>query len=129
MILTIVNVVFSIVLSKVFSGTLESGQITSYLGNLTLLEAGFMFLYGSAVDFASTERWASTLKILRLNTMPNEEKEVNKISSEEQTFAIKSGPKEVKNIKKRNAETRALTYVLCGVILLAEIVVLTLFSG
>jgi hypothetical protein len=44
MILTIVNVVFSLVLSKVFSGALESGLITGYLGNLTLLEASFMFL-------------------------------------------------------------------------------------
>jgi hypothetical protein len=88
-----------------------------------------MFLYGSAVDYTSTERWASTLKILKLSTTPNEEKEGKKTSYEEQVNATKNSRKEVSSEKKRNAETRAIIYVLCGLILLAEIVVLTLING
>jgi hypothetical protein len=128
-ILTILNVVFSVVLSKVFSGNLERGQVISYLGNITLLEASFMFLYGSAVDYTSTERWASTLKILKLSTASNEEKEGEKTSFEEHVYATKNSTKEVSSEKKRNSETRAITYILCGLILLVEIVVLTLLNG
>ena len=123
------NVVFILVLSKVFSGTFESGLITGYLGNLTLLEASFMFLYGSAVDFTSTERWASTLKILKLSTEPRDKKEEKKTSFEEKAHSVPNNTNELNREKKRNTETRAITYVLCGAILLAEIMALALING
>ena len=128
-ILTILNVVFSVALSKVFSGDVESSQVTSYLGNITLLEASFMLLYGSVLDYTSTEKWASTLKILKLSTGISEKKEGEKTSFEEKAHTDLNNINKVNLGKKWSIETRAIIYVLCGMILLAEIVVLTLING
>jgi hypothetical protein len=127
-ILTILNVVFSVALSKVFSGNVESSQVTGYFGNTTLLEAGFMLLYGSVLDYTSTERWASTLKILKLSTGRNEAKEGEKTSFDKRAHMNLNSIKKIDSGKKRSVETGAIIYVLCGVILLAEIIILTLIN-
>lgn len=122
------NVVLSLALSKVFSGNLEISQVTSYFGNITLLEASFMLLYGSVIDYTSTERWVSTLKILKLSIGTNEDKEGEKTSFGEKVHTDPNSIKKVNSEKKKSIETRAIIYVLCGVILLAEIVILTLVN-
>lgn len=127
-ILTILNIIFSIVLSKVFSGNVVSSQVTDYFGNTTLLEAGFLLLYGSMLDYTSTERWASTLKILKLSIGTNEEKEDEKTSSDKKAHTYLKNINKSNNGKKRGIETRAIIYIFCGVILLAEIIILTLIN-
>jgi hypothetical protein len=128
-ILTIVNVVFSIVLSKVFSGSFEMGQITGYLGNVTLLEVMLLLLYGSAIDFTSTTKWSSAMKLLRITTKRNEDEEMSVTRVGKQMKLTKNRMRELEGDKTRSAERRALLYVLCGAILLAEIVALALLSS
>jgi len=128
MILTLFNVVFSVVLSKVAFGNLEGSQVSSYFGNATLLEAGFMLLYGSMIDYTSTERWTSTLKILKLSTGTNEDKKSEKTSFRENRNMDPNNIKKYNSKNKQNIEIKAITYVLCGAILLAEILILTLIN-
>lgn len=126
-ILTIVNVVLSLALSKVFSGGLEPSQIAGWFGNLTLLEAMALFFYGGALDFKSSIKWVTVFKLLRISTR----------EKEEETYDITQGKKvksskqneEVDIEKSRSGERKAISYVLSGAILISEIVVLALLSG
>ena len=127
-ILTIVNVVLSLALSKVFSGGLELGQISGWFGNVTLLEAMVLLLYGGAVDFTSSIKWVSVFRLLRIPTRAKEEKE--KSDSTLGNKAKRSIHKEEADIERsRSGERKAISYVLSGAILISEIVVLALLSG
>jgi hypothetical protein len=127
-ILTIVNVVLSLALSKVFSGGLEPGQITGWFGNVTLLEAMVLLLYGGAVDFTSSIKWVSVFRLLRIPARAKEEEETS--DSTLGNMAKSSKQKDEVDIERsRSGERRAISYVLSGVILISEIVLLALLNG
>jgi hypothetical protein len=123
-----VNVVLSFVLSKAFSGNLELGQITASFGNVTLLEAMALFLYGGAIELTSTVMWSSMMRLLRIPTKHSEEDEMLFTRVGVLTRLIKKSAKDIDK-KPRSTEPRAITYILCGGILLVEIVALALLSG
>ena len=100
--LTIINVAFSIVVSKVYSNSLDLNQIMDIFGNLTLVEAMALFLYGGAVDITGTAKWSSAMGVLGIQK------------------------KEWKEGDSRNAEQRAVVIFLCGIILLVETISLAL---
>jgi hypothetical protein len=129
LILTIVNVALSIVLSKVFSVGIELGQITGFFGNFTLLEVMTLFLYGGAVDFTSSVKWSSALRLLRIPIKAKEEGKKLDTSLGGQSKLNKESEREWETEKSRSGERRAIVYILSGVILLAEIVALAVLSG
>ena len=127
-ILTIVNVVLSLALSKVFSGGLEPGQITGWFGNVTLLEAMVLLLYGGAVDFTSSIKWVSVFRLLRIPARAKEVEETSDFTLGNKTKNSKQ-KEEVDIERSRSGETRAIRYVVSGTILISEIVVLALLNG
>lgn len=125
-ILTIVNVVLGLVLSKVFSGGFELGQVSGSFGNVTLLEAMVLLLYGGAVDFTSSVKWTSVFRLLRIPTGKKEERSDIKLGNQAMTS------KKIDEIdieKSRSGERRAISYILSGAILLAEILILAMLIG
>jgi hypothetical protein len=128
-ILTIVNVVLSLVLSKVFSGGLEVGQITGSFGNVTLLEAMALFLYGGGVDFTSSVKWSSIVRFLRIPTKPKEDDERSDVFTEGHTKPKRISERESEIEKSRSGERRAIVYIISGAILLVEIVALAMLSS
>jgi len=124
-ILNIVNVILSLVLSKVYSGGFETGQISEYVGNITLLETMLMFLYGGAVDFTSSVKWSSAMRFLRIP--PRHKGDEENIG--EHNNLDKNRKKELDIEKSRSGERMALVYIICGAILLAELVVLAIING
>jgi hypothetical protein len=102
--LTIINIVLSIVVSKVYSNSLDLDQIMAIFGNVTLIEAMALFLYGGAIDITSTTKWFSAMRILGIQN------------------------KEWKEGNFRSAENKALVYIVCGIILLFETIILAFLS-
>jgi hypothetical protein len=100
--LTIINVVFSVVVSKVYSNSLDLNQIMAIFGNFTLIEAMALFLYGGSVDITGTAKWFSAMRILGIQK------------------------KEWREGDSRIAEQKALVYFICGIILLVETIILAL---
>jgi len=102
--ITILNVALSLLVSKVYFDNLDQSQITELFGNLTLLGAMLLFLYGGAIDFSGTAKWAEAMKLLKLHGKDWEEGD------------------------SREAERKALGYIICGGILLLEISILAIRS-
>ena len=133
-ILTIVNVALSLVVSKAFSGSLGPDQVTGSFGNITLLEAMLLLLYGGAVDLTSSVKWASAFKFLRLpigriHSRPGEEEEGSSDArggDKDKTARDRRLESDIE--RSRGGERRAISYVLSGTILLAETVVLAMLS-
>jgi hypothetical protein len=103
--LTIINVILGVVVSKVYSNTLDLSQIMAIFGNFTLIEAMVLFLYGGAVDITGTAKWFSAMKILGIQK------------------------KEWQEGDSRSAENRALVYILCGIFLLIITIIFALLSS
>ncbi len=104
LVLNIVDVALSFVLSVVYLDTLDLSQVSGVFGNLTLIMAMLMFIYGGAVDFSGTAKWASAMNLLRI------------------------GKGEWKEGDSRKAERKAIVYILGGAVMLAETIVLAIIT-
>ena len=101
---TFFNIATSVVLSLVFSGSISVKQVTDNLGLLILLEIMVFFFAGGYVDISHSAKWSATMKILKLR---------------DKAWTMN---------ESLNAERIALIYVLTGVFLVAELLLLSLLS-
>jgi hypothetical protein len=97
---TLFNIATSIVISQILSGSISLTQVTDTLGNLALLEAMVFFFFGSAVDIFHSAKWSAAMKLLKLR---NTDWTTN---------------------ESRKAERGALVYVMTGVFLIVELLLL-----
>jgi len=77
------------------------------LGNVTLLEAMVLLLYGGAVYFTSSVKWTSVFRLLRIPTGKKEERSDIKLGNQAMTS------KKIDEIdieKSRSGERRAISY-------------------
>ena len=102
---TLFNIVASIVMSLIFSGSISLIQVAGNLGNLVLLEVMVFFFAGSAIDISHSAKWSASMKLLKL-------RETDWTMNE-----------------SRKAERRALVHILTGVFLIVELLFLILFMS
>jgi len=101
---TFFNVAASVVLSLVLSGSISVKQVADTLGLLILLEIMVFFFVGGAIDVSHSAKWSAAMKVLKLR---------------DASWTMN---------ESLNAERRALVYVLTGVFLVAELLLLSLSS-
>jgi uncharacterized protein YacL len=103
--LTIADIVLSLVVSKAFSGSIEALQVSAVFGNLALILAMILFLFGGAFDLTATAKWSSAMRMLGISK------------------------KEWKERDSKMAERRAIVLIISGVILLGETIVLAIITA
>lgn len=133
-ILTIINVIISLVVSLIFTGGIETSQITGNLGNITLLESVCLFLAAPVTLYNTATRRDS------YRSDGSAEGDENK---EDEDYTIARVPngrggwfvgligrrRAVPNEGDRGNVGKALTFVLCGAILFVETVALAFMSS
>jgi hypothetical protein len=102
---TIFDIVASIVISQVFSGSISLVQVAGNLGNLVLFEVMVFFFVGSAIDISHSAKWSAGMKLLRIRD------------------------KDWTMNESRMAERRALVHILTGVFLVVELLLLASFTS
>jgi hypothetical protein len=120
LVLTVVNIIISFILSKAYFGSIETYQITGILGNVTLLESGLLFLYGFIGAYLNTPR-------LRWD---------NKDENTSTPVRLKTGHWVIPTKRRMivvddndpSKQGRPFVSILCGAILLAEIVALAILK-
>ena len=101
---TVFNIVTSVVVSLIFSGSVSVTQVADNLGFLILLEVMVFFLVGGFVDISHSAKWSATMKILKFR---------------DKAWTMN---------ESLSAERRALVYILTGVFLVAELLLLSLLG-
>jgi len=94
------NLFLGIVLFIFSLKAFEINLFKEYFGNFALLETMILLIYGSMIDFTNTAKWSSTMKILKLSS------------------------KEWSLQESHNAERRALVYIITGILLFIQIIIL-----
>ena len=118
--LTLVNIIFSLILSQASFGVLETKQFMGTLGNITLLESMLLFIYGFIGAYSNTERlrWYN--------------KDDNNSVNVRTRIGIWAFPTkrrmEVVDDGDPGKEWRYFTSILCGGIFLIETVALALLT-
>ncbi len=121
--LTILNMIFSLIISQVSSGGLEVNQITGNLGNITLLESVVLFLTGAYVG------WPNTASIVDSDN--SEDLTVARVpDARGGWFVALIGRRRIVSSEDDGSKIgRAFSFIMCGALLFAEIVALALFTG
>jgi hypothetical protein len=88
------------ILTIYYLKTFEINLFGEYYGDFALVETMLLLIYGSMIDFTHTAKWSSTMKLL-------------KIRGSEWSLQ-----------ESRVAERRALTYIMAGVFLFIQIIIL-----
>ena len=92
----------SIVISLIFSGSINLAHVSDNLGNLALLEAMVFFFVGSAIDVSHSAKWSTAMKLLKLR-------------------------KTEWNIQESyEAERKALVYIVTGMFLFLQSIILAI---
>jgi hypothetical protein len=97
---TLFNIATSIIASQILSGSISLTQVTDTLGDLALLEAMVFFFLGSAIDISHSAKWSVAMKLLKLRS------------------------KDWTTNESRKAERGALVYIMTGVFLIVELILL-----
>jgi hypothetical protein len=95
----------SIIISLVFSGSISLTQVSDNLGNLALLETMIFFFVGSAIDISHSAKWSAAMKLLKLR---------------DTDWTVKDS---------RDVERKALIYIMTGVFIIAELLLMALFMN
>ena len=105
-ILNVITVILSVILSVTFPRGLTISEINGYFGDITGVEVVIALLFGSAIQFTWTEKWASAITSY---------------------FRRPSGGEDDEEFSP-TTERNSLAVVLCGVFLFIEVVALALFT-
>lgn len=120
LVLTVVNIIISIILSNTYFGSIVTNQIIGILGNITLLESGILFLYGiiSAYSYTPRLRWDNKEEY---DSTPVRFKGGNWVVATKRRLGLVDDDDPAKQV-------RPYVSLLCGAILLVEIVALALLT-
>jgi len=125
--LTLLNIMLSIILNLYLSGNISISSIVSHFGNLSLVEAAILFLIGGATDFIHTAKWSQAKKNLNLG-----DRELTAKATENRLSQVTKTPErggtEWTLKESREAERKALVYILVGMFLCLELVFFALTS-
>ena len=121
LVLTVVNIIVSFILSSTYFGSIVTSQIIGVLGNITLLESGVLFLYGiiSAYSYTPRLRWGNEEEYV---STPVRFKGGDWVVATKRRLGLVDDGDPVK-------QERPYVSLLCGAILLVEIVALALLTA
>ncbi|MGD0805538.1 MAG: hypothetical protein ABSA11_15870 [Candidatus Bathyarchaeia archaeon] len=113
----IINIVLSLILSNAYFGRIEINNITGIIGDITFLESGLLFLYGFIGAYSNNPR-------LRWNN--NDENNSTIVRSRSILVVPTKRRMELVDDVNPSKQERPFISILCGAILLAEIIVLAI---
>ena len=111
------NIILSFVLSNIYFGSIDTNNIIGIIGNITFLESGLLFVYGFIGAYSNTPR-------LRWDNKD----ENNSIMVRARSIFVVPTKRSMEVVDDGNPskQGRPFISILCGAILLAEIIILTL---
>jgi len=115
--INIINVVLSLILSNAYFGRIEINNITGIIGDITFLESGLLFLYGFIGAYSNNPR-------LRWN---NKDENISTIVRSRSILVVPTIRRmELVDDVNPSKQGRLFISILCGAILLAEIILLAI---
>ena len=115
--INIVNIILSLILSNAYFGRIEINNIKGIIGNITFLESGLLFLYGFIGAYSNTPR-------LRWD---NKDENNSILVRARSIFVVPTKRRlEVVDDGNPSKQGRPFISILCGAILLAEIIILAI---
>jgi len=124
--LSFLNIMLSIILNLFLSGNISISSMTSHFGNLSLVEAAIFFLMGGALDFMHTAKWSQAKKYLNPGDRNRITVKATGLERSQVTKSPERGSTEWTLKESREAERKALVYLLVGIFLCLELVFLAL---
>jgi len=121
--LTLLNVALSFIIELYFSGYISIMSLKDYLGNLALVEASIFFLVGGATGFIHSK--LHQVKKISSHNWVMKATDLRKGNSKASKFS-EGGDAEWTMKEYREAERKALFYLIVGMFLCLELVFLAL---
>jgi len=118
LVLTVVNIIFSFIMSKAYFESIETNTIKEIMGNTLLLESMLLFIYGVICAYSNTPRLRGDNK--------DENIVVNVRGRSVMTVPTKRRMVVVDD-SEPSKQVRPFVSILCGVMLLAEMVALAIW--